>query len=207
MDKRSFLKEAGAASLAASVLLASKSSKAQAPASQVKVLIAYHSVTGNTEKMAQGVSDGAESVAGTTVDLKRVNDVSTEDLLSADAVIVGSPVYFGSVSGEVKAFLDNWFSKFGVFRDAKMRNKVAGAFVTGAAISNGKETTMQAIHAALLMNQMVIVSAGGAFGAYGASATTGPDSPGIDDKKLEAARALGKRVAEFAAVIQRGSKT
>jgi NAD(P)H dehydrogenase (quinone) len=157
--------------------------------------------------MAQGVSDGAKSVAGTTVDLKRVTDVATEDLLSADAVIVGSPVYFGNVSGEVKAFLDNWFLKFGVFRDAKMRNKVAGAFVTGAAISNGKETAMQAIHAALLMNQMVIVSAGGAFGAYGASATTGPDSPGIDDKKLEAARALGKRVAEFAAVIQRGSKT
>ncbi|MBR0717217.1 flavodoxin family protein [Bradyrhizobium liaoningense] len=206
MDKRSFLKEAGAASLAASVLLASKSSQAQAPASQVKVLIAYHSVTGNTEKMAQGVSDGAKSVADTTVDLKRVNDVATEDLLSADAVIVGSPVYFGNVSGEVKAFLDNWFLKFGVFRDAKMRNKVAGAFVTGAAISNGKETAMQAIHAALLMNQMVIVSAGGAFGAYGASATTGPDSPGIDDKKLEAARALGKRVAEFAAVIQRGSR-
>jgi NAD(P)H dehydrogenase (quinone) len=206
MDKRSFLKEAGAASLAASVLLASKSSQAQAPASQVKVLIAYHSVTGNTEKMAQGVSDGAKSVAETTVDLKRVTDVATEDLLSADAVIVGSPVYFGNVSGEVKAFLDNWFLKFGVFRDAKMRNKVAGAFVTGAAISNGKETAMQAILAALLMNQMVIVSAGGAFGAYGASATTGPDSPGIDDKELEAARALGKRVAEFAAVIQRGSK-
>ena len=206
MDKRSFLKEAGAASLAASVLLASKSSQAQAPASQVKVLIAYQSVTGNTEKMAQGVSDGAKSVAGTTVDLKRVSDVATEDLLSADAVIVGSPVYFGNVSGEVKAFLDNWFIKFGVFRDAKMRNKVAGAFVTGAAISNGKETAMQAIHAALLTNQMVIVSAGGAFGAYGASATTGPDSPGIDDKKLEAARALGKRVAEFAAVIQRGSR-
>jgi len=207
MDKRSFLKEAGAASLAASVFLASKSSQAQAPASQVKVLIAYHSVTGNTEKMAQGVSDGAKSVAGTTVDLKQVNEVATEDLLSADAVIVGSPVYFGNVSGEVKAFLDNWLLKFGVFRDAKMRNKVAGAFVTGAAISNGKETAMQAIHAALLMNQMVIVSAGGAFGAYGASATTGPDSPGIDDKKLEAARALGKRVAEFAGVIQRGSKT
>jgi NAD(P)H dehydrogenase (quinone) len=206
MDKRSFLKEAGAASLAASVLFASKSSQAQAPASQVKVLIAYHSVTGNTEKMAQGVSDGAKSVAGTTVDLKQVNEVATEDLLSADAVIVGSPVYFGNVSGEVKAFLDNWFLKFGVFRDAKMRNKVAGAFVTGAAISNGKETAMQAIHAALLMNQMVIVSAGGAFGAYGASATTGPDSPGIDDKELEAARALGKRVAEFAAVIQRGSR-
>jgi len=207
MDKRSFLKEAGAASLAAGVLLTSRSSQAQVASDQARVLIAYHSVTGNTEKMAQGVADGAKSVAGASADLKRVSDVATEDLLSADAVIVGSPVYFGNVSGEVKTFLDNWFMKFGVFRDAKMRNKVGAAFVTGAAISNGKETAMQAIHAALIMNQMVIVSAGGAFGAYGASATTGPDSPGIDDKKLEGARALGKRVAEFAAIIRRGSRT
>jgi len=207
MDKRSFLKEAGAASLAAGVLLTSRSSQAQIASDQAKVLITYHSVTGNTEKMAQGVADGAKSVIGATADLKRVNDVVTEDLLSADAVIVGSPVYFGNVSGEVKTFLDNWFLKFGVFRDAKMRNKVGAAFVTGAAISNGKETAMQAIHAALMMNQMVIVSAGGAFGAYGASATTGPDSPGIDDKKLEGALALGKRVAEFAAIIRRGSRT
>ena len=207
MDKRSFLKEAGAASLAAGVLLTSRSSQAQVASDQARVLIAYHSVTGNTEKMAQGVADGAKSVAGATADLKRVSDVTTEDLLSADAVIVGSPVYFGNVSGEVKTFLDNWFLKFGVFREGKMRNKVGAAFVTGAAVSNGKETAMQAIHAALIMNQMVIVSAGGAFGAYGASATTGPDSPGIDDKKLEGARALGERVAEFAAIIRRGSRT
>jgi NAD(P)H dehydrogenase (quinone) len=207
MDKRRFLKEAGAASLATGVLLASRSSQAQAPGGQVKVLITYHSVTGNTEKMAEGVADGAGAVVGTTVNLKRVSEVTTEDLLSADAVIIGSPVYFGNVSGEVKVFLDNWFLKYGVFRDAKMRNKVAAAFVTGAAISNGKETAMLAIHAALLMNQMVIVSPGGALGAYGASATTGPDSPGIDEKKLESARALGKRVAEFAAILQRGSRT
>lgn len=207
MDKRTFLKEAGAASLAAGVSLASGSSQAQVLGGQVKVLVAYHSVTGNTEKMAQGVLEGVKSVPGATADLKRVSDVATEDLLSADAVIVGSPVYFGNVSGEVKTFLDNWFLKFGVFREAKMRNKAAAAFVTGASISNGKETAMRAIHDALLMNQMVIVSAGGSIGAYGASATTGPDSPGIDDKKLEGARALGKRVAEFAAIIQRGSRT
>ena len=43
-------------------------------------------------------------------------------------------------------------------------------------------------------------------GAFGASATTGPDSPGVDENELAAARALGKRVAEFAAMIKRGSK-
>jgi NAD(P)H dehydrogenase (quinone) len=170
----------------------------------VTVLITYHSVTGNTEKMAQGVAEGAKAVSGTTVVLKRVGDVTSNDLVSSDAVIVGSPVYFGNMSGEVKTFFDNWGlqSKFDLFRDRKMRNKVGGAFSTGAAISNGKEVTMLSICAAMLINQMVIVSGGGGFGA---SATTGPDSPGIDEKELAEARALGKRVAEVAAVVKRGS--
>lgn len=199
MNRREFLIKAGVASGAAAPLLAAVQTQAADP---VTVLIAYHSVTGNTEKMAQGVADGARAVPGTNVVLKRVGEVAADDLLSADAVIVGSPVYFASVSGEVKTFLDNWLLKFGVFRDFKMRNKVGGAFSTGASISNGKETTMLAILEAMLMNQMIVVSGGGAFGA---SATTGPDSPGIDEKKLATARDLGKRIAEVTAVVKRGS--
>jgi NAD(P)H dehydrogenase (quinone) len=171
----------------------------------VKVLIAYHSVTGNTEKMAQGVAEGAKSVSEANVVLKKVSEVTADDLLACDALIVGSPVYFANMAGEVKTFFDNWLLKFRfVFTDFKMRNKIGGAFVTGGAISNGKETTMQSIHAAMLINQMSVVSGGGAFGA---SATTGPDSPGIDEKELDAARALGKRVAEFGAITKRGSKS
>ena len=203
MNKREFLEVAGAATAAAAIL--ASSTPAQTQGGEVNVLVAYHSVTGNTEKMAQSVAEGVKSVAGANVNLKRVGDVTTDDLTSADAVIVGSPVYFGSMAGEVKIFFDNWSSlKFGVFRDAKMRNKVGAAFVTGAAVSNGKETTAQAIYAAMLVNQMAVVSGGGAFGA---SATTGPESPGIDEKKLEPARALGKRVAEFAGVTKRGTRS
>jgi NAD(P)H dehydrogenase (quinone) len=188
----------------AAVLLASHGSTADAADPPVIVLVTYHSATGNTEKMAQGVAEGAKAVSGTTVVLKRVGDVTSNDLVSSDAVIVGSPVYFANMSGEVKTFLDNWGlqSKFDLFRERKMRNKVGGAFATGAAISNGKEVTMLTIHAAMLINQMVIVSGGGGFGA---SATTGPDSPGIDEKELAEARALGQRVAEVAAVVKRGS--
>jgi NAD(P)H dehydrogenase (quinone) len=188
----------------AAVLLASHGSTADAADPPVIVLVTYHSATGNTEKMAQGVAEGAKAVSGTTVVLKRVGDVTSNDLVSSDAVIVGSPVYFANMSGEVKTFLDDWGlqPKFDLFRERKMRNKVGGAFATGAAISNGKEVTMLTIHAAMLINQMVIVSGGGGFGA---SATTGPDSPGIDEKELAEARALGKRVAEVAAVVKRGS--
>ena len=54
----------------------------------------------------------------------------------------------------------------------------------------------------MLNNGMIIVSGGGGFGA---TATTGPESPGIDEKELGAARDLGKRVAEIAAVLKKGS--
>jgi NAD(P)H dehydrogenase (quinone) len=201
MDKRRFLKEAGAAS-AAAVLLGSPQSHAQAPSSVTNVLVAYHSVTGNTEKMAHGVAEGARA-PGSNIVLKRVGEVAADDLLSADAVIIGSPVYFGNMAGEVKTFLDNWLLKFDFFREFKMRNKVSGAFATGGSISNGKEITMMALLEAMLINKMIVTSAGGTFG-FGASATTGPDSPGIDDKELAAARELGKRVAEVAAANKRG---
>jgi NAD(P)H dehydrogenase (quinone) len=202
MHRRQFLR-AGLASIAAVVLLANAPTWAADSTFPITVLIAYHSVSGNTEKMAQGVAEGAKSLSGTKVVLKRVGEVATDDLLSSDAVIVGSPVYFGNMSGEVKTFFDNWLLKFGVFRDFKMRNKVGGAFVTGAAVSNGKELTMLAILEAMLVNQMIVTGGGGAFGA---SATTGAESPGIDEKELTAARDLGKRVAEVAALMKQGSQ-
>jgi NAD(P)H dehydrogenase (quinone) len=167
----------------------------------VSVLVVYHSASGNTEKMAQGVVDGARAVSGVSVVLKRATEVAANDLLSSDALIVGSPVYFGNMSGEVKTFFDNWLLKFDLWRERKMRNKIGAAFATGGAISNGKEVTMLSILAAMLVNQMIVVGGGGAFGA---SATTGPDSPGIDDKELAEARELGKRVGEVTAVYKRG---
>ena len=200
MNRREFLKSVGVVSAAVSLILSNNPSQAADP-QPVTVLVTYHSATGNTEKMAQGVAEGAKAVSGTLVVLKRVGDVTENDLVSADAVIVGSPVYFGNMSGEVKTFFDNW-SKFGLFRDRKMRNKVGGAFATGASVSSGKEVTMLTIFAAMFINQMIVVSGGGGFGA---SASTGTDSPGIDEKELAEARDLGKRVAEVAGLVKRGS--
>ena len=201
MNRRALLKKAGVLSAALVLGLYGRPGGAADP-EPITVLVAYHSVTGNTEKMAQGVAEGARAVSGTSVVLKRVGDVTDNDLSSSDAVIVGSPVYFGNMSGEVKTFLDNWGLKFGLFRDRKMRNKVGGAFATGGSVSSGKELTMLTIFGAMLINQMIVVSGGGGFGA---SATTGPDSPGIDEKEVADARDLGKRVAEVAAVVKRGS--
>jgi NAD(P)H dehydrogenase (quinone) len=168
----------------------------------VTVLVTYHSGTGHTEKMAQGVAGGARAVAGTTVIVKRVGDVTGSDLTSSDAVIVGSPVYVGNMSGDVKTFLDSWSLKFDLFRDRKMRNKVGAAFATGGSVGSGKEVTILTVLSAMLVHQMIVVSSGGGFGA---TATTGPDSPGVDEKELAEARELGKRAAEVAALVKQGS--
>ena len=168
----------------------------------VKILVTYHSLSGNTERMAEAVATGAKSVSGTQIVLKRVGQVTAEDLFSADAVVVGSPVYWSNMSGEVKAFFDNWQFKFGVFPEFKMKNKIGAAFTTGGQISSGKEMTMLTILAAMLGNQMIVVSGGGAFGA---SATTEGESPGVDDKELAEAKALGRRVADVAKLIKIGS--
>ncbi len=164
----------------------------------MKILVTYHSLSGNTEHMAEAVVEGVKSVPGTAVVFKRVGQVTGEDLLTSDAVIVGSPVYWSNMSGEVKTFFDNWQFKFGVFPEFKMKNKVGAAFATGGQISSGKEVTMLTILAAMLGNQMIVVSGGGAFGA---SATTEGDSPGLDKKELADARALGRRVAEVTKLL------
>jgi NAD(P)H dehydrogenase (quinone) len=205
MNKREFFRQLAIMLLmVVSVVSERPSHAAESP--DVTVLVVYHSSTGNTEKMAQGVAEGAKAVSGTSVVLKRVGEVIRDDLLSADAVIVGSPVYVGSISGQVKTFLDNWGPKFGLEAASRnMRNKVGAAFATGGSVSNGKEITMLTILGAMLGSGMIVISAGDRFGRFGASATTGASSPGIDEKELADARELGKRVAEVASVINRGS--
>lgn len=167
----------------------------------IQVLVTYHSLSGHTEEMAKNVQKGAESVEGTTVLLKTVEQVRADELFGSDAVIVGSPVYWSNMAGEVKTFFDRWQFEFGVFPEWKMRNKVGAAFATGGQVSSGKEVTMLTILAAMLGNQMIVVSDGGAFGA---SATTEGDSPGIDDGERAGAWALGKRVAEVAWMVKQG---
>ena len=169
----------------------------------LQVLVTYHSLSGNTKQMAQSVQEGAQSVEGTRVLLKTVGKVTADDLFGSDAVVVGSPVYWSNMSGEVKSFFDRWQFEFGVFPEFKMRNKVGAAFATGGQVSSGKEVTMLTILAAMLGNQMIVVSDGGAFGA---SATTEGESPGIDQKERADAWALGKRVAEVAWMVKRGKQ-
>lgn len=202
MITRKFRKQFGISWVAVVLSFTCSPTQAADSVAPLSVLIVYHSASGNTEKMAQSVAEGAKAISGAKIVLKRVGEVAAEDLVSSDAVIVGTPVYFGNMSGEVKTFFDNWNLKFRLSQERRMANKVGGAFATGASISSGKELTILSIIGAMLLNQMIIVSGGGGFSA---TATTGPTSPGIDDKEVAEAQDLGKRVAEIAAAIKRGS--
>ncbi len=183
------------------VVYAPASAHSPSAPQSVQVLVAYHSLSGNTETMAKSVVAGAQSIPHTQVILKKVGEVTADILFGSDALIVGSPVYWSNMAGEVKQFFDRWQFEFGVFPEFKMRNKVGAAFTTGGQVSSGKEVTMLTILAAMLGNQMIVVSDGGAFGA---SATTEGDSPGINAQEKAEAFALGKRVAEVAWQLKRG---
>jgi multimeric flavodoxin WrbA len=74
-----------------------------------KILIVYHSQTGNTQKMAHAVADGARGVEGVDVIMKKAADATLEDLLTADGLAVGTPENFGYMSGMVKDFFDRTF--------------------------------------------------------------------------------------------------
>ena len=59
-----------------------------------KILVAYHSETGNTESMAELVAEGVRE-AGADVDLMSVEQVAVDDLPGYDGYIIGSPTYYG----------------------------------------------------------------------------------------------------------------
>jgi len=83
-----------------------------------KVLIIYHSQSGNTEAMAKAVAEGALS-AGATVVMKKAVEANDKDLLGCDVVAFGTPNYFSYMAGMVKDFFDRvWV----VVRE-KMANK------------------------------------------------------------------------------------
>jgi multimeric flavodoxin WrbA len=71
-----------------------------------RVLIVYHSQSGNTEEMAQAVAEGARSVERTEVTLKRAFDATAQDLIRCDAVAFGTSTNFAYISGGLKDFFD-----------------------------------------------------------------------------------------------------
>ena len=172
------------------------------PSEKLKILIVYHSRGGHTEAMANAVAEGAKKIPQAEITLKKVGEVKCAELLATDALIVGSPVYWSNMAGEVKSFFDRFSTDCGVLPPTfQLRDKVGGAFVTGGETSSGKEIALMTIVAAMLGNRMIVVSEGQALGA---AATTGDGKAPVTEKELEEARRLGERVAQVTATFKRG---
>lgn len=196
-----------------------------------KVLVLYYSSYGHIETMAEAVAEGARSVAGCSVDLKRVPELVPEKVAAAahikvnqaapiatpdelanyDAIIFGTPTRFGNMAAQMRNFLDQtgglWFAN-------ALVGKVGSVFCSTASQHGGQETTLTSFHTTLLHHGMVIVGLPYTFKGnsemgeisggtpYGATTLAGNDGSRMpSDNELAGARFQGKHVAEIASKL------
>ncbi|WP_285711475.1 NAD(P)H:quinone oxidoreductase [Erythrobacter oryzae] len=196
-----------------------------------KVLVLYYSSYGHIEAMAAAVAEGAASVPGTEVSVKRVPELVPEAVAAAsgmktdqsapiatpdelagyDAIIFGTPTRFGNMAAQMRNFLDQtgglWFTK-------ALVGKVGSVFVSTASQHGGQETTITSFHTTLLHHGMVIVGLPYTFEGnaemgeisggtpYGASTLAGNDGSRMpSENELAGARFQGAHVAAIAAKL------
>lgn len=196
-----------------------------------KVLVLYYSSYGHIEAMAAAVAEGAASVPGTEVVVKRVPELVPDEvakgagikldqaapladpneLADYDAIIFGTPTRFGNMAAQMRNFLDQtgglWFAK-------ALVGKVGSVFVSTASQHGGQETTITSFHTTLLHHGMVIVGLPYTFEGnaemsaisggtpYGASTLAGNDGSRMpSENELAGARFQGAHVAQIAAKL------
>ncbi|MCW4020993.1 MAG: NAD(P)H-dependent oxidoreductase [Candidatus Bathyarchaeota archaeon] len=154
------------------------------------IIVIYDSRTGNTEKTAALIAEGAKEVTGIDCTLRKVDDVTLDTLLEADGIIIGSPTYYGTMSGKVKILIDKSVKLHG-----KLQGKVGAAFTSSGGTATGAETTILSILEALLIHGMIVQ--GTPHGQHYGLAVVG--SPDEGEKDL--CRKFGSRVANLVAKI------
>lgn len=180
--------------------------KAAAAVQPARILVAYYSLRGNTEQMARGVVEGIARVPGTAVVLKKVDQVTKEDLQAADGIILGCPTYYATIPGAMKVVLDDWSWKMKV----DFTDKVGGAFSTGGGQMGGKEFVAVSLLLFMLNNRMIVAgplyqdeTGEDVWAEIGAGAMTGPLDPGVGAGELDSARRVGERVARLAVKLKK----
>ena len=158
-----------------------------------KVLVTYYSETNNTKALAEAVAKGVKSVKGTHLVLKTIDSTTEQDLINADAIIIGSPVYNANPAPEVLAFIKKW-----PFKNQPLKNKIGAVFVTGGGISSGEELVQTNILNSMMIFGMIIIGGNDWQSPFGASAITNEANfkEPIQEHFLLKGEALGKRVAE-----------
>jgi multimeric flavodoxin WrbA len=117
-------------------------------------------------------------------------------------LIIATPVYFGTMTSQAKAFLDRCV----LLRrnGALLKNKVGGVISVGGFRHGGQETTIHSIHASMLIQDMIIVGDGNTTFHFGGTVWSGhPDGYEKDTFGMDTVKNLGRRVATVAGMINR----
>ena len=150
-----------------------------------KGIVVYYSRSGNTKEMAEIIA-AAMNEADLKTECKSVSEVKAEDLLAFDAIVVGSPTYYGQMAGPIKQLFDDSVANHG-----KLDGKVGAAFSSAANIGGGNETTIIGIINAMLIAGMVV--GGDPQGDH-----YGPVSIGKPDQRVQQqCQRRGQRIAEL----------
>ena len=154
-----------------------------------KGIVIYYSRSGNTKAMAELIAESMNQ-AGLSTDCKSVDAVKAEDLLGYDAIVIGSPTYYGHMAGPIKQLFDDTVSFHGRFD-----GKVGASFSSAANIGGGNETAIMGMIEAMLIGGMVVQ--GDPKGDhYGPVSIGKPD----DRVRLQCER-RGRRIAELTAKL------
>ena len=150
-----------------------------------KAIVIYHSRTGNTKEMAEIITRSMNE-ADLQTECKSVSDIEVRDLMNYDAIVIGSPTYYGHMAGPIKQLIDDSVAFHG-----KLDGKIAAAFSSSANIAGGNETTIMGIIEAMLIAGCVVQ--GDPQGDH-----YGPVSIGKPDERVkQQCIRRGQRIAEL----------
>ena len=177
-----------------------------------KVAVVFHSGYGHTLRMAQSVAEGAGAELVPIDAEGNVTDAGWETLNAADAIIMGSPTYMGSVSWQFKKFADasskQWFGQ-------SWKDKVFAGFTNSATMNGDKLSTLHYLFTLAMQHGAIWVGTGmmpsnakaaqrNDINYVGSSAGAMAQSPSdsspaeMPQGDLDTAKLFGKRVAEVA---------
>ncbi|NOZ95374.1 MAG: flavodoxin family protein [Acidobacteria bacterium] len=161
-----------------------------------KVTIVYHSGFGHTRRQAEAVLEGATAVEGVEALLLTTEEAAErmEDLDGSDAIVFGCPTYMGSMSAEMKRFLEaaaqRWFTR-------SWLGKVAGGFTNSSSFSGDKLNTLVGLMINAMQHGMIWVGSGVMPSANHPEAMSIPEGPGP-----EAHNRVGSFIGPMAASLQ-----
>lgn len=182
-----------------------------------KVAVVFHSGYGHTLRMAQAVAEGADAELVAIDADGNLPEGGWDTLAAADAIIMGSPTYMGSVSWQFKKFADAsskpWYTQ-------AWKDKLFAGFTNSASLNGDKLSTLTYLftlamqHGGLWVSQGVMPSNTKAaqrndanfLGSYSGAIAQSPSDAGANEMlpgDLENARNLGRRVLEVAGKFQR----